>query len=114
MTGNSNQDALINSNWRHEIQQFCEARNWDQYHTPKDLAIGLVTEASEFLELFRFVNDKEQVLKLQDKKFREDVSDEMADVLFFVIRFAQRYNFDLNEALKNKIKKTAQKYPKPD
>lgn len=103
--------ALLDEKWKNTIQEFCEIRGWDEYHNPKDLAIGLVTEASEFLEIFRFVDIAQQMKGLEDPEFREKVSDEMADVLFFLIRFAQRYGFDFNDALGNKIKKTAVKYP---
>jgi NTP pyrophosphatase (non-canonical NTP hydrolase) len=107
------EEALLKLSWKKTIKDFCEARDWDQYHTPKDLAIGLITEASELLELFRFVNEQKQLQLLENSEFRQEVSDELADVLFFIIRFSQRYNFDLNKALEQKIIKTAKKYPEP-
>jgi len=92
-----------------QVREFCEAREWDPYHGPKDLAIGLVTEASELLEIFRFVSEKEQDQVLRGK--REEISDEMADTFFFLLRFADRYKIDLAEALESKMKKNAQRYP---
>lgn len=92
-----------------QVREFCEAREWDPYHGPKDLAIGLVTEASEFLEIFRFVSEKEQDMVLREK--REQISDEMADTFFFLLRFADRYGFDLAQALENKMRKNAERYP---
>ena len=91
------------------VREFCEAREWDPYHGPKDLAIGLVTEASELLEIFRFVSEKEQDQVLINK--REEIADELADSLFFLLRFADRFNFDLSEAVTNKLQKNAKRYP---
>lgn len=94
-----------------EIQDFCNKRNWDQFHTPKDLAIGLVTEASELLELFRFANDKQTEVQMTEPLFREKVQDELADVLYYLLRFSQMYNFDLPSAFSAKMKKNSAKYP---
>lgn len=94
-----------------EIKDFCDKRDWDQFHTPKDLAIGLVTEASELLELFRFSNDKQTATRMSDDAFRESVQDELADVLFFLLRFSQMNNFDLPTAFNSKMQKNREKYP---
>lgn len=93
-----------------KIQKFCEDRDWDQYHGPKDLAIGVITESSELLELFRFKSDKEINEMLKNDK-REKISEELADVLYFILRFAQKYDFDLSTELSKKIEKNEQKYP---
>lgn len=92
-----------------KIKTFCEERDWDQYHNPKDLAIGISTEAAELLDLFRFKNNEE----IQDtvNNRREYIEDELADVLFFVLRFAQTNDIDLKKALENKMAKNAVKYP---
>jgi NTP pyrophosphatase (non-canonical NTP hydrolase) len=94
------------------VQTFCEERRWDPYHGPKDLAIGLVTEASELLELFRFVPEKELAELMRQPQIRANVADELADSLYFILRFAQLYNFDLSECLVQKLEKNAKKYPK--
>ncbi len=94
-----------------KVRKFCEARDWDQYHCPKDLAIGVITEASEPLEHFRFLSE-EQVLELfEDKKSKEDIEDELADVLFFLLRFSQRFDIDLELALRRNLEKCEKKYP---
>ena len=77
------------------VREFCEARDWDRAHTPKDLAIGLVTEASELLELFRFVPEVEVNALINDPAKRAQIADELADSLYCVLRFAQLYKFDL-------------------
>ena len=93
------------------VVSFCEERDWDQYHNPKDLAIGISTEAGELLDLFRFRNGSESRQLVESEGSREMVSDELADVLFFVLRFAQMNGIDLREALRSKISKNAEKYP---
>ncbi|MEK2687688.1 nucleotide pyrophosphohydrolase [Bdellovibrio sp. GT3] len=105
----SNADSL--SELSQLVQQFCTERDWDQFHPPKDLAIGMSTEANELLDLFRFKSDAEIQEKLQSAEFKEQVSDELADVFFFVLRFAQMNKIDLSAALAGKLKKNAAKYP---
>lgn len=96
---------------KERVVAFCEARDWDQFHGPKDLAIGIVTEASELLALFRFLSE-EQVTALQaDPAKRARVEEELADVLFFVLRFAERSGIDLATAFDAKMAKNATKYP---
>jgi NTP pyrophosphatase (non-canonical NTP hydrolase) len=92
-------------------KKYCDDRDWDQFHNPKDLAIGLIGEANELLEQFRFKSEKEAEELFKDSKKREDLEDEMADVLYFLSRLAQRYDVDLSEAFYKKMKKSENKYP---
>ena len=96
---------------KEKIRQFCELREWDQFHNAKELAIGIVTEASELLQHFRFKSKNEVDAMFQNKSKRQELTEEMADVLFFLIRLAQRYNVDLTTELNKKIQKNEQKYP---
>ncbi len=93
------------------IDDFCTQRDWGQYHTAKDLAIGAVTEASELLEHFRFLTDQQCLEALEDPQKREAISDELSDVLFFLLRFSQKYNLDLTEGFYKKMIKNNLKYP---
>ena len=93
------------------VKTFCEARDWDQFHGPKDLAIGVITEAAELLEHFRFKSDSQMCELLTDRRTRKEIEDELADILFFILRFSQRFNIDLSRALKTKLKANAAKYP---
>lgn len=94
-----------------DVREFCEKREWEQYHTPKELAIGMVTESSELLEQFRFKNQTEQSELLAAPSDREAIEDEVADVLFFVLRFADLYDVDLDAALTRKLEKNKARYP---
>jgi NTP pyrophosphatase (non-canonical NTP hydrolase) len=93
------------------VQKFCEERDWDKFHDGKELAIGIVTEASELLDHFRF-KSKEQIEEIfKNEEKRNEISEELADTLYFVLRFAQMYNIDLTSNLHKKIEKNAKKYP---
>lgn len=93
------------------VRSFCSDRDWDQFHAPKNLAIGIATEAAELLSHFRFVPDDRSGEALQDPAKREQVADELADVFFFVLRFADRTDIDLSGALRTKLAKNAERYP---
>ncbi len=96
---------------KNQVQKFCEDRDWDQYHDPKELAIGVSTESGELLDLFRFKSQKQMAEMLNDPERRERIAEELADVLYFVVRFSQRFGFDLSEGLKTKLEKNEKKYP---
>jgi NTP pyrophosphatase (non-canonical NTP hydrolase) len=96
---------------KEQVRQFCEARDWDQYHNAKDLAIGVSTEAGELLDLFRFKSLDEVEAMFQDAGEREDIEDEAADVLLFLLRLGQKYDIDLARAFERKMEKNAKKYP---
>ncbi|MBC6415192.1 MAG: nucleotide pyrophosphohydrolase [Bdellovibrionales bacterium] len=98
-------------NLKQQVAEFCEKRNWNKEHKPKELAIGVVTEASELLEIFRFLSEKDSLESTKNLEMREKISEELADTLCFLLRFAQLYNFDLTKCLQNKLKKNAIKYP---
>ena len=106
MSGSEGLDA-----YAEQVHAFCEARDWTQFHTPKELAIGLVTEGAELLELFRFLSDDDARAALQEPAFRERVGDELGDALFFLVRFAQLNGFDLVEEARRKLALSDEKYP---
>jgi NTP pyrophosphatase (non-canonical NTP hydrolase) len=93
------------------VRQFSDERDWDQFHNAKDLAIGIVTEASELLELFRFKSDREVESLFGESSSAQKIREELADVLYFSFRLAQKYNIDISQALKAKIEQNAKKYP---
>ena len=92
-----------------EIKTFCDERDWQQFHHPKDLVMGMSIEANELLDIFRFKKEEEQSQIIQDKK--EAIANELSDVFFYVLRFAQLYDIDLIEAFKHKMQINAKHYP---
>ena len=92
-----------------KIIDFRDRRDWKQFHNPKDLALSLVLEATELMEHFQWKNPEEIKKHLIDKK--EDVSDELADVLYWVLLIAHDFEIDVVKALEKKIAKNEAKYP---
>lgn len=93
------------------VRTFCEARDWDQFHSPKELAIGLATEAGELLQHFRFKSDAQVASLMADARRRGEIEAELADVLFFLLRFSQMHGVNLKQALDTKLEINARKYP---
>ena len=96
---------------KEKVKQFCEERDWSRYHNAKDLSIGIITESAELLEYFRFKSNEEIERMLRDPKKKAEISEEMADVFYFLLRLAQRYDIDLVEALGRKMEKNKENYP---
>lgn len=92
------------------IIAFRDERYWKQFHNPKDLAISLLLEASELLEHFQWKDSDEMTTHV--KKQKEAVSDELADVLYWVLLMAHDLDIDLKEAVNRKMDKNERKYPK--
>jgi NTP pyrophosphatase (non-canonical NTP hydrolase) len=91
------------------ITDFRDARDWKQFHRPKDLALSLVLEATEVLELFQWKSEQEALDVVRDKK--EDLGDELADVFYWVLLMSEDFGIDLEEALIKKLEKNEAKYP---
>lgn len=94
---------------RNALRQFAAERDWDQFHSPKNLAIALSVEAAELLEHFQWLSEA-QSRALPPEKLAE-VRDEMADVLLYLVRLADKLDVDLLDAAREKIAKNALKYP---
>lgn len=88
------------------IRRFCEEREWSQFHDPKNLAISLQLEASEVLELFQWTKDNQMKTGKESQ-----MSDELADVYYWLIMLANHYNIDLTDALNKKMDENEVKYP---
>jgi len=93
------------------VQRFCEERDWDQYHNAKDLAIGIITESSELLDIFRFKSTEEVDKLFNDKAKRDKIAEETSDIFYFLLRFAQMYKIDLSSELEKKLRQNNDKYP---
>ncbi|MGB5686392.1 MAG: nucleotide pyrophosphohydrolase [Candidatus Electrothrix sp.] len=91
------------------VCKFAEQRDWDQFHNPKNLSMALIVEAAELVEHFQWLSRQESN-KLNDEQ-HEAVSMEMADVLIYLVRMAERLDIDLLEAAQKKLKINGEKYP---
>ena len=94
---------------RDSLRQFAAERDWDQFHSPKNLAMALAVEAAELLERFQWVTEEDS--KRLPPAELAAVREEMADVLNYLVRLADKLDVNLLEAAREKIALNAQKYP---
>ena|SRR5919199_585671 len=92
-----------------QIVQFNDSRDWQQFHTPKDLAMSLVLEAAEVLEHFQWKNEDEIKDHLRDHK--EEIGEELADCLYWILLMAHYYDISLPDAFQKKMQQNEAKYP---
>jgi len=90
---------------------FCRARDWERFHTPKEMAIGLATEACELLAEFRFKTDAESAARVKDPAVRRALGHEVCDVLYFLLRFCSVAGIDVSEAFASKMRINERRYP---
>jgi NTP pyrophosphatase (non-canonical NTP hydrolase) len=93
------------------VRRFVTERNWAGYHDPKNLSMSIAIEAAELMEHFQWLKNSEIDHELNDPKSREAIEDELADVLAYVLSFANTLNIDLSSALTQKMAKNEKKYP---
>lgn len=96
---------------RNLLIQFRDDRNWQQFHTLKNLIISLNLESAELLELTQWKTDEELASLKSDDKFQTQLKDECADVFLYLLLIAGDSGFDLMQAAEEKIKKNAARYP---
>jgi dCTP diphosphatase len=92
-------------------REFAKVRDWDQFHTPRNLALALVGEVGELCEIFQWKGEVEPGLPGFSAREIEHVGEEMSDVLLYLTRMADRCGIDLGEAVVSKLEKNARKYP---
>jgi len=93
------------------LKRFADERDWEQFHTPKNIATSITIEAAELLELFQWSRGQGGWDEIHDEKLRARVEEELADVLIYVLRFADLAKIDLAKAAERKIAQNALKYP---
>jgi dCTP diphosphatase len=94
-----------------ELRRFAADRDWERFHTPKNLAISLAIEVGEVLEQVQWGSDAEIAARLGSEDGRTAMVEELADVLIYLIRLAEVLDIDLLEAASAKIKANAERYP---
>jgi NTP pyrophosphatase (non-canonical NTP hydrolase) len=93
------------------MQQFVHERDWEQFHSPKNLSMGLAIEAAELMEHFLWIDNEASRQVLQDPAQRVAIGEEMADVACYLLALANVMGLDLSDAIYDKLVKNAQKYP---
>ena len=91
------------------LREFAREREWDQFHTPKNLSMALIAEAAELVEHFQWVEGNSS--HLLEEKVRPSVEEEIADIFIYLVRIADKLDIDLYAAAERKIAINAVKYP---
>jgi NTP pyrophosphatase (non-canonical NTP hydrolase) len=94
---------------RQRLRDFAAARDWDRYHSPKNLTMALIGEAGELIEHFQWLSESQSERLPRDKL--EKVELELADILIYLVRLADKLNIDLITAANKKLKLNENKYP---
>ena len=93
-----------------KLRKFSQDRDWDQFHSPKNLAMAMSVEVAELLEIFQWSNDG-GMEKIEDKETRKQIEEEIADIFNYLVKFVDLMDLDLEELSLEKIKKNDMKYP---
>ena len=99
---------------RATVHRFSAARGWPRFHTPKNLAMALMVEAAELLEIFQWLTPEESEAAAADPATRQHLGEEMADVLIYLLQLAHHTGIDLPAAVRDKLQRNALRYPRPD
>ncbi|MFI5805948.1 nucleotide pyrophosphohydrolase [Streptomyces sp. NPDC051561] len=95
------------------LAAFAAARNWEQYHTPKNLAAALSVEASELVEIFQWLTPEQSARVMEEPESAHRVADEVADVLAYLLQFCEVLGIDPLSALAAKIERNERRFPVP-
>jgi NTP pyrophosphatase (non-canonical NTP hydrolase) len=93
------------------LRQFADERDWNQFHSPKNLAISISVEAAELLELFQWSRGQDDWDCVKEEAIRDRTAEELADILLYLVRFADKAGIDLEQAALRKLERNAAKYP---
>jgi NTP pyrophosphatase (non-canonical NTP hydrolase) len=96
---------------RQHVTDFVRARDWQQFHTPKNLSAAIAIEAAELLELFQWQTDGQAATAMEDAAERAVVADELADVLIYALSLANALEVDLSAAILNKLARNKHRFP---
>lgn len=96
-----------------QLREFASERNWQQFHTPKNLAMALMVESAELQEIFQWMTPEQSQGVKTDPVQKAQAADEVADVLLYVLQLADQLGIDIPQAVGQKLLKNAQKHPAP-
>lgn len=93
------------------LQRFADDRDWQQFHSPKNLAMALTGEVGELCELFQWMSEADSARAAEHPELGQPLRDELADVFMYLVRLSHVLGVDLNEAVTRKLALNGQKYP---
>ena len=97
---------------KNKVKHFARERDWEKYHTPKDLAIAIAVEAGELLEIFQWMKDSETDKIKGNEQLMASIKSELADVINFCLNMANVLEIDIADIVLSKLKEAERKYPK--
>ena len=92
------------------LDKFAKDRNWDQFHSPKNLSMALSVEVAELVEIFQWSNSG-GLDEIKDPETRKNIEEEIADIFIYLIKISGKLNLDLSKVINEKIDKNEKKYP---
>ena len=107
---NSDSDTTL-SHLREEVRKFAQERDWDQFHSPKNLGMSIAIEAAEIMEHFQWYSNEMSVESIKEVATRNQVADELADVLIYCLLLANQADIDISSAVQNKLERNKGRYP---
>jgi len=96
---------------KQEVLAFAKARDWEQFHSPKNLSMAIAAEAAELMEPLLWVTPEESRAAMTRPAKREALQDELADIVVYCLEFANQTDIDLTSAIRTKMARNAEKYP---
>lgn len=96
---------------RQVVARFVRARDWEQFHTPKNLSMSMAIEAAELMEHFQWLTGEASLQVVTSDEKMSDIRDELADVLCYALALSNSLGIDISDAVANKMEKNASKYP---
>lgn len=112
MTKDTNSDAQTTlSQLRDEVQKFAQERDWEKYHTPKNLGMSIAIEAAEIMENFQWHSSEKSTDLIRDEEINTQVADELADVVIYCLILANQAEIDISSAVRAKMERNRKRYP---
>ena len=96
---------------KNQVLSFSRERDWEQFHSPKNLSVALAAEAAELMEHFLWADSDESRAAVAEQRPRSTTEEELADVVIYALEFANQAGIDLTAAIESKLKQNAIKYP---
>ena len=96
---------------RKKLSSFAAARDWDQFHTPKNLSMALAAETAELLEIFQWLTDEQSKGIVHNEKEMARIREEIGDVMIYLVRLADKLDIDIEKAVLDKLELNEKKYP---
>lgn len=105
-------DDVVNlGELKKQVLSFAQERDWEQFHSPKNLSMALAAEAGELMEHFLWIDSEASRATVAEKQLRSAIEEELADVVIYALEFANQAGVDMTAAIESKLKQNAIKYP---